>query len=152
LEGDIDPFVIRASQAGIPCTGSDGKALVISKSASSTFYETYIDPGSVLGKVHKNRYRCMLEVLGATISGNTVTNRAAMLSLLAPRVFSFADAYFRKIMLTSSSQWNLARGYAAIFSLGLSESQSWVGADKASMMRNSTEAVKWFLGWLESKL
>jgi len=131
LEGDIDPFIMRANQLGIPCSGSSQKTFTPAKAMSDVFADTYLDPTSSLGKSHSNRYQCMLEILGATLSGKTVTNRAAIVPPIAARVFSFADGFYSKI-----------RGFPIYSGI----------ADRIQMRIDSTTATEQFITYLESKL
>src|SRR5262249_14998068 len=77
LEGDIDPFIVRAAEQGISCAGSAGTPFIPSRAISDIIADAYIDPTSTVGAARENRYACMLMLLGATISGKSVTNRAA---------------------------------------------------------------------------
>jgi hypothetical protein len=131
LEGDIDPFIVRATELGLGCSGSAQKAFSLTRPISEVFSDFYLDPTSSFGKGHSHRHRCMLEILGATISGKTVTNRSAIESPIAVRVFSFADAFYTKI-----------RGVPI---------QSDIG-DRINMRGDSQAATHLFISYLESRL
>jgi hypothetical protein len=131
LEGDIDPFVIRAGELGIPCTGSLGRSLTIARPISDVFHEYYSAPSSALGSARPNRYRCVLNALGAAISGNRVTNRTVIAPPLEGRVYEFAMAFYHSI-----------RGMLTL------------PGPRASMgiRINARRVVDWFLTYLESRL
>jgi Domain of unknown function (DUF4157) len=130
LEGDIEPFIARANQLGIACSGSSQKSFLPTKPMSEIFADTYLDPTSALGKAYANRYRCMLEILGATFSGNTVSNRKTIAPLIAARVFSFAQAFY----------------IGAIVNLPSNR------IDDLRMQIDSEAGTDWFISYLESKL
>ncbi len=113
LEGDIDAFVMRANELGIPCTGSSQKPFALTRPISEIFADTYLNPTSSLGKSHNDRYRCMLEVLGATFSGTTITNQAAIEASITPKVFSFAEAFYHKMRARASTLATSALGLVA---------------------------------------
>lgn len=97
LLGDIDPFVMRANALGISCSGSSGQSFTPSQPISQMFRQYYLSSITSSGMTHANRYRCFLEIIGAQISNNRITNRAIILSSIVPRVASFANAFYRGI-------------------------------------------------------
>jgi hypothetical protein len=133
LEGDIDPFVIRASEKGISCGSSPGVTFTPSRAISDMFEDAYINSTSKLGVAHQNRYQCLLELLGATISGKRVTNRSAVKAKFMHQVASFADLFFTKI-----------KG-------GGFRDQSDVG-DRTKMRIDSDKVLDMFIDYLESRL
>jgi hypothetical protein len=133
LEGDIDPFIIRASEKGIPCASSPGTPFTPSRAISDIFVDAYINSTSKLGVAHQNRYECMLQLLGATISGKRVTNRAAIKSKFMPQVASFADLFFTRIK---------GGGMTDLSDVG----------DRTRMRVDSIEVLDMFIDYLESNL
>jgi hypothetical protein len=131
LEGDIDPFVMRANLMGIPCTGSARSTFTPASPISEIFQDYYNDPSSGLGTAHANRYSCFLQALGAIVSGRTITNRSLISAAISNRVFSFADAFYTKI-----------RGIPI---------QSDI-ADRMHIRINSDRVTDWFLTYLENRL
>lgn len=133
LEGDIDPFIMRASENGITCASSPGVTFTPSRAISDIFVDAYINSTSKLGAAHQNRYECMLQLLGATISGKRVTNRAAIKSRFTFQVASFADLFFTKIKgggVTNTSD----------------------AGDRVRMRADSSNTLDMFIDYLESNL
>lgn len=97
LEGDIDSFVMRAQLLGIPCIGSVQQRFTPTRPMSEVFFDYYQEPSSALGAAHTNRYLCFLQVLGATVSGRSITNLPALSDPIAARIASFGEAFFTKI-------------------------------------------------------
>jgi hypothetical protein len=137
MEGDIDAFVLRAASMGIPCTGSARRPLTITRPISELFLDYYNAPDSPLGTAHENRYRCFLEALGARLSGNRITNQAAIEPGLIRRVAEFAYAFYAKV-------------WGGAFRGGVLHASD--GADRRQMDIDSAELVRWFLHDLESRL
>lgn len=131
LEGDIDPYVMRANLMGIPCTGSARRAFTPARPISEIFQDYYNDPSSLLGTARANRYLCFLQAIGASVSGGAITNRSTIRTAISNRVFSFADAFYTKI-----------RGFPITSDAG----------DRVHMRINSDRVTDWFLTYLESRL
>jgi outer membrane protein OmpA-like peptidoglycan-associated protein len=133
LEGDIDAFIVRASEEGITCASSRGATFTPSRAISEIFADAYINSTSKLGVLHQNRYECMLQLLGATVSGKRVTNRAAVESKLMSQVASFADLFFTKIK--GGGFFNVSDA-----------------SDRRRMETDSSNMLDMFIDYLESKL
>lgn len=136
LQGDIDPFALRASLLGIPCGGSAQKTATLwlspGRKLSDVFSDYYTDGSTSLGKAHGNNVRCFLDVIGAQLdqSGKQIINKSSIVGPIADRVANFAQAFYYKI--TSSLP----------------------DAGEMGLMRYkySPDAVDWFLAWLEHRL
>jgi hypothetical protein len=91
LEGDIAPFVMRAAEGN--CGGSLGTRFSpeapISRILKSYFYNT-----GASGKTSKDRYRCFTEAIGGKVVNGKIENRTELLKEYAPKVLSFAWAYY----------------------------------------------------------
>jgi outer membrane protein OmpA-like peptidoglycan-associated protein len=133
LQGDVDPFAMRAQAAGTPCSGSAQKTATLpAKPMSQIFDDYYNDPTSALGKAHANAIHCFLDAIGAQLdpAGKKVINRAAIVGPLSVRVASFADAFYYKIRATTPD----------------------TGESSVMKVVYSPQAMEWFLDWLEKHL
>ncbi len=133
LEGDIDSFVMRANLMGIPCTGSAQRTFTPSRPMSQGFFEYYNDPLAPLGAAHNDRYRCFLQVIGATVIGNRITNASTIRGPIASRVASFADPFFASIK---------GGGFLDLSDVG----------DRTRMRIQAGNITDWFLSHVERKL
>jgi hypothetical protein len=99
LEGDIDPYVIRASEAGIACATSGLRPFVPSRPISDILGDYYYDSSTTLGAARGNRNHCFLELIGATFDANgRVNNRRAITTgPMRARVLDFARAFYTNI-------------------------------------------------------
>jgi len=99
LEGDIDPFVIRAATLGVPCGRSALRAYVPSRPISEILGEYYYDPSTTLGTGRTSRNHCFLEILGATFDASARVNnrRAIVTGPMRARVLDFARAFYTNI-------------------------------------------------------
>ncbi len=129
IEGDIDPFVIRANQLGIPCAGSSQHPFTPTRPISQIFSEYYNNPSSSLGIARSNRYLCFLQSIGAVVSGKKITNLPAITGPIANRVFDFATAFYFKIRGIPSDR-----------------------PQKRMMEYWAKKVTEWFLFYLQSKL
>jgi hypothetical protein len=98
LEGDIDSFLIRAAENGIPCVGSKMQTFSSSRPISEMFATYYHDAGPS-GRTHRDRYRCFVEAIGGKVVGNTIDNRSDLLRKHAAAIESFAETFYLKIMM-----------------------------------------------------
>ena len=133
LQGDIDPFALRAQALGIPCGGSAQRtAAVPAGKLSDVFDAFYNDSGSALGKAHANNVRCFLDAIGAQLdpSGKRITNRDAIVGPLQANVASFAEAFYYKIIGSLPDSGEVGK-MKIVYAAG---------------------AVNWFLDWLERRL
>lgn len=133
LEGDIDSFVMRANLIGIPCTGSAQRTFTPSRPMSEIFFEYYNDPLTSLGTAHDDRYRCFLQAIGATVSGNRITNVSTIQGPIAARVANFADPFFTRIK---------GGGFLDLSDVG----------DRTHMRMQAWNVTDWFLSYVERKL
>jgi outer membrane protein OmpA-like peptidoglycan-associated protein len=133
LQGDIDPFAMRAQMSGIACGGSRQKTATLpAKKMSEIFDDYYNDPGTALGKAHTNAVHCFLDAIGAQLdaAGKKITNRAAIAGPMSVGVESFAEAFYYKIRGTTAD----------------------TGESSLMKIVYSRDAVDWFLTWLEKHL
>jgi hypothetical protein len=141
LEGDINAFLIRAAEMGIPCTGSTMKAFSPSRPVSEMFSEYYHNAGAS-GKKHEDRYRCFVEAIGGKISGNKIDNRKDLIPKYRKAIESFAEAYYLKIMKEP-------RGF------GGPGTEARILAHGGSVTRlqlHAVNALNLFFNWIESHL
>ena len=92
LEGDINAFLIRAAEKGIPCTGSTMQTFSPSRPVSEMFAEYYHNVGTP-GKRHQDRYRCFVDAIGGTVVGNKIGNRQDLMRKYKKAIESFAETY-----------------------------------------------------------
>ncbi len=133
LQGDIDPFVLRAQALGIPCGGSAQKtATMPAGKMSEVFDQYYNQPASALGKAHAGSIRCFLDVIGAQLdsSGKTIVNRDAWDGPMIASVGSFALTFYYKIRRTTPN----------------------IGEAGTMRIVYARDAVNWFLDWLQARL
>lgn len=99
LEGDIDPFVIRATALGIPCGSSGLRSYTPGRPISEILGDYYYDPSSAQGTARASRNHCFLELMGATFDSNgRVNNRSAVSTgPMNGRVVEFARAFYTNI-------------------------------------------------------
>jgi hypothetical protein len=99
LEGDIDPFVIRATALGIPCGSSGLRSYSPGRPISEIFGDYYYNPSSAQGTARASRNHCFLELMGATFDSNgRVNNRRAIITgPMHGRVLDFARAFYTNI-------------------------------------------------------
>jgi hypothetical protein len=100
LEGDIDPFVIRATAAGVPCASSGLRPFVPGRPMSEVLGDYYYDPSSSLGTARATRNHCFLSLMGATFNAaGFVNNRPAIVTgPLRARVQDFGRAFYTNIV------------------------------------------------------
>lgn len=101
LEGDIDGFVIRAAENGIPCKDSEQKPLNLQFPVSGILRQYYFNTNPV--KNDKNRFSCFAEVIGAQVSGNKITNKGDLNKKYREQVSNFAQLYYAKNVKISGS-------------------------------------------------
>lgn len=143
LEGDIDPYVMRAHSLGIPCGGSQMRPLTLSGNLSDMFLQYYTNLGDP-ATTHTNRYRCFAELIGATVAGNSITNKSALAARYVPGIEAFSMAFYSKIM-----QDVRGRGMATFLNPGR------IIASGSSVLRlgvHAQNAFSIFMDWLESRL
>jgi hypothetical protein len=129
LEADLDAFLLRAGLAGTACGGSAGTTLTLTRPLSHALFDYYLDATTKLGAARGDRARCLVQAIGGTISGTTITNRNALRGPIAFRVAEFAFTFYANI-----------RGLPAD-----------VG-DRTRMRVDGFEAADWFLDHLEGQL
>lgn len=146
LEGDIDAFTIfRGAAAGgglasmLRGRGRQSPATPISDILSDYFLAS----SSALGQARANRYLTFVSSIGGSVSGNRITNKAALVNPIARRVSSFAYPWFMK-------EYKNARGTLATIAL-LSQSAV-MSVINASLLSCSRIMTRRFLDWLESHL
>ena len=114
LRGDIDSFVMRAQQKGVACSGTKGTRMPApSTPISQLLFSFYSTPKSMAtGLTVHDRFRCFAEAIGATISGSSITNKAALVNRYAPQVYSFAQLFYlgmRKSHILTIDSFDLLR-------------------------------------------
>ncbi len=98
LEGDIDSFLMRAAENGIPCAGSAMQTFNPSRPVSEMFASYYHNAGP-LGRTHQDRYRCFVEAIGGKVVGKKIDNRSDLIRKHRAAIESFAETYYLKIMM-----------------------------------------------------
>jgi Domain of unknown function (DUF4157) len=129
LEGDIAPFAMRASEAGLPCGSSLEKQYTPKAPISSVFQDFFHDKGPA-GKTRKDRYSCFAESIGAKVVNGKITNRADLIAKYDTKVMSFAWAYYvnlKKEIPRSDPTAQL-------------------------LLKHSVGTLKLFFGWLEARM
>ncbi len=101
LEGDLDPFAMRAALMGTPCASSRLVPLELDRPLSEVLGDYYLDPTSALGRARRQRDRCVLELLGATFAADQVANRDVIVDQITTQVSSFAETYYLTIRSTT---------------------------------------------------
>jgi outer membrane protein OmpA-like peptidoglycan-associated protein len=135
LEGDIDSYVLRAQLLGVPCAGSARQTFTPTRPMSEVFSQYYIEESSSLGQAHVNRYRCLLQAIGANVQGDRITNVSSIHDPIAGRVASFGEAFWIKI-----------KGG------GVGNAAGQDTGDRINIFMNAQRATDWFLDWVTSKL
>lgn len=97
LEGDLDPFAMRAALTGEPCAGSRLAKLTVDRRLSEVLGDYYLRPTSALGRARQARDRCVLELLGASVAGGAISDREAVVDRVAAQLASFAATYYTTI-------------------------------------------------------
>jgi hypothetical protein len=99
LEGDINSYMIRATEAGVACGTSGLHTFVPSSPISEILGNYYCDPTTRLGAGRGNQNRCLLELMGATFDASgRVNNRSALTrGPMRGRVLDFARAFYTNI-------------------------------------------------------
>src|SRR5260370_36989285 len=92
LEGDIAPFVMRASENGA-CRGSLGTKFTPRAPISTLLTSFFLNRGPS-GMTAKDRYHCFAEAIGAEVVNGKITNRAELIRKYEEGVLSFASAYY----------------------------------------------------------
>jgi hypothetical protein len=135
LLGDIDSFVFRANLRGVACSSTQGTRMPSPSTPISRLFLDYYSapPGMATGLTSADRFRCFAEAAGAIIRGNSITNKAALVSTYSPGVRSFANVFYL----------NLAR----LRIIGRDEI-----VDMILLSRYSEEITEMFFDWIESRL
>lgn len=94
LAGDLDPFAMRAALLSSDCASSPLTPLVLDRPLSEVLGDYYLEPSSPLGQARRRRDRCILELLGATLSSGAITNRADVIDRVSTHLLSFAETYY----------------------------------------------------------
>ncbi len=141
MEGDIDSFVMRAAELGIPCTGSTMQAFNLTRPVSQMFAEYFHNAGGS-GRTYRDRYRCFVESIGGTITGSKISNRADLLRRYQPQVESFAETFYLKIMKD-------ARGFSGP---GTEARIIAHGDSIIRMQKHSAGALNFFFDYLDAHL
>lgn len=101
LEGDIDPFVLRAQISLIPCGGSRLKTLTLGSRPISDVFRDYYqdDPSRWPGGARAGHAICFLKTLGGVFDGGgRLTNEKYVIDSMVPSIFSFAVAYYTNMI------------------------------------------------------
>jgi hypothetical protein len=131
LEGDIAAFVIRAEQNGIACQGSLTNKFVINASVSQILNTHFFDDKAK--QSDKNRYLCFAQSIGATISGNKITNKGALNDKYSQQISNFAQLTYANDVVKKGSRIPQCPTLEAISS-------------------NSSKALTIFWNWVERQL
>lgn len=97
MEGDLDPFAMRAILQKNSCVASRLKPLVLDRPLSELLGDYYLRPSSELGQARQGRDRCMLELLGGTFDGKRLTNRGVLVDQTTAHIFNFAKVFYLTI-------------------------------------------------------
>jgi hypothetical protein len=143
LEGDLDAYAMVAGGGGprgleamlqAPGTSAPGTPV------SQVLYEYFLGSSRLAG-ARSTKYRDFATGIGATVSGRTITNRAAVIASIAPRVGDFADMFFwgkyRAAKGTAAAAAYMVYGAAAI---------------ALALVRKTLIMVGIFLDWIEARL
>ena len=143
LEGDLDAYAMVAGGGGArglesmlqaPGTTAPGTPV------SLVLYEYFLGSGRLAG-ARATKYRDFATGIGAVVSGNRITNRAAVEAAIAPRVADFADMFFW-------GKYRSAKGTAAAAAY-----MAWNGAGVTlQIVRKTLIIVSLFLDWIEARL
>ena len=129
MRGDIDSYVIRAGLSGA-CGGSRMTRLpALTMPMSLLLLGHYAGVGA-----HNvaDRIPCFVEAIGGRISGSRITNKRALVAMMQPRVESFAQNFYLKLVTVP------------LFAIGVPEA--------IALFRYSREFSELFVDWLESRL
>ncbi len=97
IEGDLDPYVMRAQLMGSSCAESRMLPLVLKRPLSELFGDYYLRTDSALGLARRQRDRCIIELLGGELDGGQLANRDALVEQITSQVASFAETYYLTI-------------------------------------------------------
>lgn len=91
LVGDLDSFAFRTGlRSGVAAPALLGQRITLTGRFSEILRDYYSVPATPLGQARANRYRNFVTAYGGIISGNSITNHAALVARLQPSVQQFA--------------------------------------------------------------
>jgi hypothetical protein len=134
LLGDIDAFVMRANLTGLACASTkDTRMPSPGAPISAMLLEFYgAPPGMASGLTAADRFRCFAQAAGASLSGTSITNKAALVTRYKPQVYSFAQMFY-----LGMSKWHLL---------------TWDSPDTMKLIAYSEEITEEFFDWVEGNL
>ncbi len=143
LEGDIDAYGVihgAGDRAGMRALLQPPTASAPGMLVSQILAEYYAGSGRLAG-AHTDRYRDFATAIGGTLSGRTITNKAALEPAIAARVASFARIWFWKEYKNAHGSLRTAAVYPTLDAVVTA-----LTLVKARIMTHL------FLNWLEARL
>jgi hypothetical protein len=98
LIGDIDSYVLRKQLTpGAGCSTRPAPAMPAPTGPlSASLYDYYVtQPDAAHKSAPPDRFRCFAEAIGCVIVNGQIINRSVMEDAITPRVFSFAEMYYK---------------------------------------------------------
>jgi hypothetical protein len=100
LEGDIDSYAIRKGLSGSDCSRTARSRLPsLSSPISEMLTDYYAGAQGGLAEARGNQKQCFIQALGGNIVGSSITNKWTLIDRIRPRIFSFAEAFYKGLRL-----------------------------------------------------
>ena len=143
LEGDLDAYAMvtggggaRGLESMLQAPGTTAPGTPVSQ----VIYEYFLGNARLAG-ARTTKHRDFATSIGGVVSGNRITNRAAVAAAISPRVADFADMFFW-------GKYKGAKGTAATAAYMLYGG----AAVTLAIVRKTLVMVDLFLDWIEARL
>lgn len=118
LEGDVASYVVAKSAV---TNAPSAPTFPAGTSPIADALETYLSPGTTGGPEWLGRSRAFLGMLGGTLTGNTLTNRIAVVATVQVKIEEFASYYLVNRLRQTGTLTSANLRNAAIFLNGASQ-------------------------------